>query len=56
LKLNGIQLLVYADGVNIKGGIVNTIQKNTEALVSANKESGLIVNANKTKYMACLEI
>ena len=29
----------------------NTIQKNREALVVANKENGLEVNADKTKYM-----
>jgi len=34
LKLNGIhQLLVYADGVNILGGRIHTVQKNSEALV-----------------------
>jgi hypothetical protein len=39
LKLNGIhQLLVYADNVNILGGSVHAIKKNTEALVVASKE------------------
>jgi hypothetical protein len=33
------------------GGSVYTIEKNTEALVVANKEIGLEVNADKTKYM-----
>jgi len=52
LKLNGThQLLVYADGINILGGCVNTPQKNTEALIGASKESGLAVNAEKTKRM-----
>jgi len=42
LKLNGThQLLVYADDVNILGGSVHTIGKNTEALVIASKVTGL---------------
>jgi hypothetical protein len=52
LKLNCIhQLLAYADGVNVLGGSMHTIKKNTKALVSASKEIGLAVNANKTEYM-----
>jgi len=52
LKLNGThQLLVYADDVNILGGSVDTVMKNAEALVAATKETGLEVNAHKTKYM-----
>jgi hypothetical protein len=52
LKLNGThQLLVYADDVNILGGSVHAIRKNTEALVVASKEIGLEVNVDKTKYM-----
>jgi hypothetical protein len=43
--------LVYADYVNILGGSLCTIKKNTESLVVASKESGLEVNADKTKYM-----
>jgi len=53
LKLNGThQLLVYADDVNILGGSVNTVEKNTEALLIASKGTGLEVNVDKTMYMA----
>jgi hypothetical protein len=39
LKLNGThQLLGYADDVNILGGSVQIIKKNTDALVVAQKE------------------
>ena len=50
LKLNGNQFLVYADDVNILGGSVHTIEKNTESLVVGSKETGIQVNAYKTKY------
>jgi hypothetical protein len=51
LKLNGAhQLLVYAD-VNILGGSVHTVQKNTDALVVASKETELEVNTDKTVYI-----
>jgi len=42
---------VYADDINILGGSVHTIKKNTEALVDSSKENRLEVNADKTKYM-----
>jgi hypothetical protein len=46
LKLNGAhKLLVYADDINILGGSVHTVNKNTEALVVATKQNGLEVNA-----------
>ena len=52
LKLSGIhQLLVCADDVNILRRSVHTIKENAEALLSASKETGLEVNAGKTKYM-----
>ena len=52
LKSNSThQLLVYADDVNIFGGSVHTIKKNTDNLVAARKEIGLEVNADKTKYV-----
>jgi hypothetical protein len=44
LKLNGTHLLVVsADDVNIMGGSIRTIKKNTDALVGARKEMGLEV-------------
>jgi hypothetical protein len=50
LKLNGThQLLVYADDINLLGRSIHTIRKNSGALVVACKETGLEVNADKTK-------
>jgi len=43
--------LVYADDVNILGGSIHTIKKNTEALVVIGKETGLEVDDESTKYM-----
>ena len=52
MKLNGThQLLVYADYFNIVGGSIQTIRKNTEALVIASKEIALKANAEKSNYM-----
>ena len=52
LKLNDThQLLVYANDVNILGWSIHSIKKKTESLVVASKETGLGVNADKTKYM-----
>jgi hypothetical protein len=52
LKLNGThQLLFYAADVNILGGSVHTVKKNTQAWLVASKEVQLEVNADKTKYM-----
>jgi hypothetical protein len=52
LKLNGaLHLLVYVVNVNILGGSVCTIKKNTEALEAASEENGPEVNADKAKYM-----
>ena len=51
LKLNGAQqLLVDADDVTILGGRVHTVKENI-VFVLANKEIGIEVNADKTKYM-----
>jgi hypothetical protein len=41
---------VYADDVDILGGSMHGIKKNTETLVVASKEIGLDINAEKTKY------
>ena len=52
LKLIGThQLLFYDDDISILGGNVHTIKKNAEALVVACKETGIEVNADKTKYL-----
>jgi hypothetical protein len=49
LKLN--QFLVYADYVNIFGGCVHTIKKNTNTLVVAGTEIELEVNADNPEFM-----
>jgi len=47
----------YADDVDILGGSVHTIRKNTETLLVGSKEMGLEVNADKTRgTWSCLEI
>ena len=46
------QLLVYADEVNMLGdNILHTVRENTEISIKTNKEIGLEVNSDKTKYM-----
>jgi hypothetical protein len=52
LKLNGtLQLLAYADDVNLLGDNIDTIKKNLETLIDASKEVGLEITVEKTKYM-----
>jgi hypothetical protein len=43
--------LAYADDLNIVGENIDTIQRNTKALLDASKEVGLEVNPEKTKYI-----
>jgi hypothetical protein len=57
LKLNGThQILVYAGDVNILGGSIHTIKKNTGAFTVASEENELKVNADKTKYVVMSRI
>jgi hypothetical protein len=52
LKLNEThQQLAYADDVNLLGYNIDTIKKNTETLIEANKEVRLEINIEKIKYM-----
>ena len=41
---------------NILDGSVHTKKEYAEALIVASKETGLELNADKTKYVVCLEI
>jgi coproporphyrinogen III oxidase-like Fe-S oxidoreductase len=43
--------LAYADDVNTVGENIDTIQRNTKALLDVSKEVGLEVNPEKTNYM-----
>jgi hypothetical protein len=50
LKFIGtLQLLAYADQVNLLGDNTDTIKRNTETLIYASREVGLEVNVEKTK-------
>jgi hypothetical protein len=52
LKLNGTpQLLIYADDVNLLSDNIDTIKKNTEAIIDAIKVVGLEINTEETTYM-----
>jgi preprotein translocase subunit YajC len=51
LKLNGTHhILAYGDYVNLLGGNIDTIKKNTETLTDVSKDVGLEINVEKTKY------
>jgi hypothetical protein len=50
LKLNGTrQLLAYSDDVNLMGDNIDTIKKNLEAVINANKDVRIELNVQKTK-------
>jgi len=57
LKVNGTyQLLVYADHVNVLGGSVHTVEKNTETLVVLVRrldEKKMLITLS---ILSCLEI
>jgi hypothetical protein len=48
LKLN---VIAYADDVNLLGDNVYLINKNTETLIDTSREVGLKINVENTKYM-----
>jgi hypothetical protein len=51
LYLSYHQMLVCADDVNLWGGNIDSIKKNTKILIDASKKVVVQVNADRTKYM-----
>jgi hypothetical protein len=52
MELSGtLQILVYADDINLLGDSINAIKENTEILLEATRNVGLEINAEKTKFM-----
>jgi len=55
LELNGTRQFMFStDDANLLGENINTVKKNTEALLDARKEVGLEVNTEKTMCMFVL--
>jgi hypothetical protein len=48
---NYTRLRAHADDVNLLGGNIDNLNKNTETLIDTSKEVGLEVNVEKIKYM-----
>jgi hypothetical protein len=48
--------LAYADDVNIVGENIDTMQRNTKALLDASKEVGLEVNPEKTEVYVSVKV
>jgi hypothetical protein len=54
-KLNGTcQLLPYADDVNLLGDNIDTMKKNTEAVIDTSKEVVLEINVEKSSICCYL--
>jgi len=43
--------LIYTKDVNILGGRLHSIKKNTDTSIVASKDTGLAINVDKSKYM-----
>jgi hypothetical protein len=55
LKLSGtLQILAYADDVNLLGDNIDTIKWNTETLIAASREVGLEINLHNIICMLFL--
>jgi hypothetical protein len=50
-RLSEIDLLIHILTILLCCKYIDTIQKNTEALLDASKEVGFEANSDKTKYM-----
>jgi hypothetical protein len=52
LDMNGThQVFTYSDDVNLISDDIRTIGRNSDMLLNAYKDIGLVVNIGKTKYM-----